>query len=140
MEWEYNGKPVTDEMTEGYIGFVYVIRNTTNDRLYIGKKRLIRKVTKPPLKGSKRKRRSIVPSDWRDYYGSNDDLLSDVAELGSDKFERKIIRFCKTLAECSYFEAKEQFTTDAILNERYYNKWIMCKIRADHLKSVQLST
>lgn len=138
MEWTYNDKPITDDVIKGYIGFVYIIRNTTNNRLYIGKKKLVRKVTKPPLKGKKRKRRSVVQSDWKDYYGSNDDLLSDVAELGSDKFERKIIRFCKTLGEMSYFEAKEQFTTDAILDERYYNKWISCKIRADHLKDVKL--
>lgn len=135
-EWTYNSTPVTDQMTEGFVGFVYVIRNTVNDRKYIGKKKLIRKVTKPPLKGTKRKRRSIVESDWREYFGSNDDLLADVSSLGSDKFERKILRFCKSLGEMSYFEAKFQFSTDAILSDTYYNKWISARVRADHMKGL----
>lgn len=138
MEWTYNNAPVTDEIIEGFIGFVYEITNLTNGRKYLGKKKFVRKVTKPPLKGSKRKRRSVVPSDWREYYGSNDDLLSDVDRLGSDKFERKIIRLCKTLGECSYFEAKEQFAVDAILDERYYNKWLSVRVRGDHMKDVKL--
>lgn len=132
--WTYNNTPVTDEMTEGFVGFVYIIRNLITGKSYIGKKKLVRKVTKPPLKGTKRKRRSVVESDWKSYHGSNDDLLADVAELGSDKFERKIIHFCKTLGEMSYVEAKLQFQTDAILSEDYYNSWIMVRIRASHLK------
>lgn len=136
MEWIYRDTPVTDEMTEGYVGFVYVITNLITGRKYIGKKKLTKKQTRPPLKGTKRKRVTIITSDWRDYYGSNDELNSDVQKLGEENFERRIIRFCKTLGECSYFEAKEQFATDAIINEQYYNVWLSVRVRANHLKGL----
>ena len=66
--------------------FVYLITNTTNNRKYIGKKLAKRKVTRPPLKGKKNKRRSTKESDWRTYWGSSEHLKNDVNELGEDKF------------------------------------------------------
>lgn len=135
-EWIYNNTAVTDDIVDGYIGFVYIIRNLISGKAYIGKKRLTKKTTKPPLKGTKRKRVTITSSDWRNYFGSNDDLLADVKELGSDKFERKILRLCKSLGECSYFEAKYQFSSDCILSEEYYNHWISVRVRKNHLKGL----
>ena len=35
--WTYQEKPI-DELPEDVVGFVYQITNTTNDRMYIGKK------------------------------------------------------------------------------------------------------
>lgn len=133
MEWTHNDLPVTDEDVKGYVGFCYIITNTTDGRMYFGKKKLTRKKTRPPLKGKKRKRKEIVESDWRDYYGSSEDLLKDVELLGKDKFTRQILRFCKTLGECSYFEAKYIFEYDAIVSESFYNHWVSCRIRSSHL-------
>lgn len=137
MEWTYENTPVTDEMTEGYVGFVYVITNSMNGRKYIGKKKLTKKQTRKPLKGQKRKRVTISASDWRDYYGSNEELQEDVSKHGTENFKREILRFCKTLGECSYFEAKYQFETDAIINEEFYNVWLSVRVRASHLKGVE---
>ena len=79
MHWTYQGKEITN-MPEDVVGFVYLITNTTNGRMYIGKKLAKFKRSRPPLKGRKNKRRYKVHSDWQDYYGSSDDLGFRVAE------------------------------------------------------------
>ncbi len=66
MQWTYQGK-IVEEISEEYIGFVYLITNLTNGKKYIGKKLAKFKVTKKPLKGKKNKRRSTKESDWRTY-------------------------------------------------------------------------
>lgn len=132
----YNGKKVTDSDVEGFVAFVYVIENIKTGRKYIGKKRLTKKISRKPLKGKKRKRVSYVESDWKDYWGSNETLLNDI-QLAQDKkfFKRKILRLCKTISESSYYEAKIQFVEDVLLHpDKFYNEWIMVKIRSSHLR------
>ena len=53
--------------------------------------------------------RSKVDSDWRDYYGSSDELSKDVTTLGKENFTREILHYCTSKAHTSYLEAKEQF-------------------------------
>ena len=81
MQWTYQGNEITN-MPEDVVGFVYLITNTTNGRMYVGKKLAKFKRSRPPLKGRKNKRRYKVNSDWQDYYGSSDDLTIDVNKLG----------------------------------------------------------
>jgi hypothetical protein len=50
MTWTYKNKEVTEIPAE-FIGFVYLITNTTNDRKYIGKKLTQFKRSRKPLKG-----------------------------------------------------------------------------------------
>lgn len=135
-DWIYRGKSFTPDDIKDYICFVYLITNTITKRAYIGKKNFYRAVTKPPLKGRVNKRRSKTNSDWLTYYGSNDELNNDVKTLGAENFERKILRLCVTKGESTYYEAKYQFEYDAILSDKYYNTWISCKVRKDHLKAL----
>jgi hypothetical protein len=127
MQWTYQGQPV-DEISENIIGFVYLITNLTNGKKYIGKKLTQFKKTRPPLKGKKNKRRSLVESDWRDYWGSSDRLNADIAELGTDKFTREILYYCTGRGELSYLEAKEQFDREVLLTDEYYNGIINVRI------------
>ena len=90
MQWTHQGNKITN-MPEDVVGFVYLITNTTNGRMYIGKKLARFKRSRPPLKGRKNKRRYKVDPDWQDYYGSSDDLTIDVNKLGKDKFKREIL-------------------------------------------------
>jgi Putative endonuclease segE, GIY-YIG domain len=130
MTWFYNGLPVT-EVIDDYVGFVYIIENLTNHKKYIGKKLFWFKKTKIV---KKKKKRLKEESDWRSYFGSNEKLKQDVELLGQLQFRRTIIRLCKTKGEMSYYEAKEQFLVDALLNEQYYNEWLSLRVRKSHMK------
>ena len=119
---------VYEAIPEDAFGFIYEIVNTTNGKKYIGKKQMIRKIRRNPLKGKKRKRIDYVESDWKTYTGSSDALNIDIATLGLEKFIFKILKFCNSKFELSYFEAKMQFEKDVLLSEDHYNGIINCRI------------
>lgn len=131
MSWLYEDKEFTD--VEDYYGFIYLIENLVNGKKYIGRKFL----TKAGYKTVKGKRKKIrVESDWRDYYGSSNSLKEDIDYYGKDSFRRTILRLCKSRGECNYFETKYIFDNDAILDPKYYNSWVSCKIQASHVKAL----
>ena len=125
--WTHNGKLV-DELPADCEGFVYLITNLTNERKYVGKKLARFKVTKPPLKGKKNKRRSTKESDWRTYWGSSEHLLSDVEKLCEENFTREILHYCQSRGMLSYLEAKEQFDREVLLSDEYYNGIINVRV------------
>jgi glucose-6-phosphate isomerase len=112
---------------------VYIITNLTNNRKYVGKKLAKFKKTLPPLKGKKRKRHKKIESDWRTYWGSNDELKSDVERLGSENFTREIIHFCPSRGVASYLEAAEQFSRKVLETDDYYNGIINVRIGGSKL-------
>lgn len=113
------------------IGFVYEIKNEKEDKYYIGKK-LFTKAAYKQVKGKRKKIRK--ESNWKDYYGSNAELLEDVKIHGKENFTRRILRLCKSKGELSYYEAKYQFEDDVLYDKASYNTWIQCKIHKKHLK------
>jgi|TARA_A100000171_G_scaffold48367_1_gene55735 hypothetical protein len=119
---------VYGSIPENAFGFIYEITNTINGKKYIGKKQMTRKIRRKPLKGKKRKRIDHIESDWKTYTGSSDALNIDISTLGIDKFVFKILKFCNSKFELSYFEAKMQFEKDVLLSEDYYNGIINCRI------------
>ena len=140
MTWLYRKREVK-EIPDIYIGFVYLITNNLSGRKYIGKK--LAKFKKTTYKtvtlnnGTKKKKkiRSLVDSDWRDYWSSSDELKKDVQALGQANFTREILKYCITRTELSYYEAKYQFQHDVLLNEGlWYNGWIFVKVRQVHLR------
>ncbi len=86
------------------------------------------KRSRPPLKGRKNKRRYKVDSDWRDYYGSSDELTVDVNKLGKENFKREVLFFCNSKAELSYVEAREQFARKVLESDDYYNGHIRVRV------------
>ena len=140
MKNEYTGwKLVTtnknlEEAPKEYVGFVYLITDTETGMKYIGKKKFWSKVTRPPLKGKKNKRRSLKESDWKDYYGSSEVVKNLVENTGEWRFKRQILRLCKTTGEMSYFEMKEQIERDVLLKpDEYYNAFVGGKIHRKHV-------
>ena len=127
MHWIYEDKPVKD-LPDDCVGFVYEITNIANGRKYIGKKLAKFKKSRPPLKGRKNKRRYKVESDWRDYFGSNDELLSDIEKDGKQRIQREILFYCKSKAELSYVEAREQFNRKVLETDEYYNGHIRVRV------------
>lgn len=138
MSWFYQGVEV-ELLPEDCIGFVYLITNTVTGRKYIGKKLAkFSKTTYRTVKlknGTKKKKkiRNKVDSDWRTYYGSNDELNKDIQTLGADKFQRDILYYCKSKAECSYIEAREQFTHKVLESADYYNGHIQVRVHGSHI-------
>ena len=138
MSWTHNGA-IVQVLPEDCIGFVYLITNTTTGRKYIGKK--LAKFSKTSYKvvkqknGEKKKKKikSKVDSDWQTYYGSNDMLNEDVNNLGKDKFTREILFYCKSKAQCSYIEAREQFTHKVLESTDYYNGQISVRVHGSHI-------
>lgn len=131
---EYN--PPSELNPKEIYGFVYLIENKINGRKYIGKKFLFRKKVLPITKTRKRRKHTLIESDWRDYFGSSEELLNDVKKYGSKNFTRIILHFCKNKAECAYLELYEQVTRNVLLSEEYYNSWISARVRKSHLKDL----
>ena len=130
LNWTYKQVIFTEDMIGDNYGFVYVITNLITNKKYIGKKNFYFSKTRQ-VKG--KKKRYKVDSDWKDYYGSNDELNDHVALYGDKKFKREILRLCKSKGEMTYFEAKYQFEYGVLEKKDWYNTWIMCKIRKNHL-------
>ena len=131
MTWYHDGVPY--EYDGVSFGFVYLIENITTGRKYIGRK-YFTSAGYRQINGKKKKIRK--PSDWQDYWGSNETLKREVAETGENNYRRVILHLCKSKSECSYYETFEIFSRHALLNELYYNDWCSCKIRRAHLKSL----
>jgi hypothetical protein len=129
--WQYDGKDFTEDLIGDNYGFVYQIKNLTNDRKYIGKKFFYSAKTKQV---NLKKKKIKVPSDWQTYYGSSDTLKQDVLSLGHENFSREILHLCRSKGECGYLEAKEQFIRGVMESEDYYNTWIMVRVRKSHIK------
>ena len=140
MVWLYENTHV-EQLPEDCVGFVYLITNTVSGRKYIGKKlakfsKTTYKVVK--LKNGNKKRKKIkskIDSDWQLYYGSNDQLNQDILALGADNFTREILFYCRSKAECSYVEAREQFNHRVLESDDWYNGQIVCRIHGSHIKN-----
>jgi len=135
--WLYEGKPYDpkfEDIPPEYVGFVYRITDTETGEMYIGQKRFHKTKTLPITKTRKRRVKTRVESDWRDYFGSNVEVQRLVECKGPENYKREILKLCRTKGECSYYEAKLQFEYDVLLSDEYYNKFIGCKIHASHIK------
>jgi hypothetical protein len=138
MTWLYQDTPI-ETLPEDCVGFVYLITNLTNERKYIGKKLAkFSKTTQKTVKlknGTKKKKkiRTKVDSDWRDYYGSSPELTKDVESQGKDNFKREILYYCKSKSECSYIEAREQFSRKVLESKDYYNGHIQVRVHGSHI-------
>lgn len=137
--WLYKNKELT-ELPVGCEAFVYLITNKTSGMMYVGKKLAKFKITKPPLKGKKNKRRSTKESDWREYWGSSDRLKSDIEQLGSENFTREILHFCPSRGIASYLEAREQFERRVLETDDYYNGIINVRIGGSNILKDYLKT
>ena len=133
MTWLYQNTPV-ETLPDSCVGFVYLITNNLTGRKYIGKKLAkFSKTTYRTVKqknGIKKKKRirSKIDSDWQQYYGSSADLSADIEKLGTDNFTREILYYCASKSECSYIEARVQFSRRVLESQDYYNGHIQVRV------------
>ena len=132
--WTFNGK-LFESTPEEYQGFVYQLTEIHSNKKHIGKKNFWKPKTLPINKTRKRRVRTRVESDWKDYYGSSNEVRKIVEEHGTQTFKREILKLCKNKGEMSYYEAKLQFDNDVLFRDDYYNNFIGCRIHAKHLTS-----
>ena len=138
MSWKYENI-IIETLPEDCVGFVYLITNNITGRKYIGKK--LAKFAKTTYKvvkqknGTKRKKkiRSQIDSDWKEYYGSSIELTNDIETLGKDCFTREILYYCKSKAQTSYIEAREQFTRKVLETDDYYNGHVQVRVHKNHI-------
>jgi hypothetical protein len=135
--WIYNGEEFTSEMIGDCLGFVYLLTDTHNGKKYVGKKKFWSKVTKAPLKGKTRKRRSVKESDWSNYFGSSTETQALVEEFGPSRFRREILHLCETAGVMGYLELKEQMDREVLLDDSYYNGIIQARIHRSHVKKLK---
>lgn len=139
MTWLHQSQEIT-QLPETCVGFVYLITNRLSGRMYIGKKLARFKKTtyrNVKLKNGKKKRKKIrgsTDSDWQTYWGSNEELSADVILLGEENFTREILYYCQSKAECSYIEAREQFSRRVLESDDYYNGHIQVRVHGSHIK------
>ena len=138
MSWYYNNV-LAEVPPEEAVGFVYLITNLVSGKKYIGKKLLVfskttyKTVTLKNGTKKKKKIRSKVPSDWKDYYGSSLELSKDIELLGKENFTREILVYCTSKAECSYIEAKLQFENKVLESTDWYNGQISVRVHGSHI-------
>ena len=140
MTWLYEHTPIS-ELPEDCIGFVYLITNNITGKKYIGKK--LAKFSKTTYKtvklknGNKKRKkiRSKIDSDWQQYYGSSPNLTEDINKIGTGNFKRVILYYCKSKGECSYIEAREQFSRRVLESDDYYNGHIQVRVHGSHIKN-----
>jgi len=138
MTWTYQNQ-IVETLPEDCVGFVYLITNNLTGRKYVGKK--LAKFSKTTYKtvklknGTKKKKkiRSKIDSDWQEYYGSSPNLTADVEKLGKENFTRQILHYCKSKAETSYIEAREQFDRKVLETDEYYNGHIQVRVHGSHI-------
>ena len=100
-KWLYKGKEVNDIEDFGEqtpFGFVYLIKNITTNKIYVGKKFLQHKKTKKLGKKAiaeqtgpgrkKTKEVTYAESDWKTYWGSCKPLHNDITLSGTVLWQR----------------------------------------------------
>lgn len=137
INWTYKGKEITDVKQIGSpFGFVYIIKNLSNDMYYVGSKQVVsvrkkkfgkRKIAR--LKDKRLKKYEVITSEmrgWKEYVGSSKKLCEDINEKGH-KYKKEILYLCHSKTELKYKEAQEIICSDALVDEMSYNANISIK-------------
>jgi len=125
--WTYKNKTIDsiDEMPENTIGFIYIIRQLSTNKKYIGRK-LISKASSKTVNGKKKKTRK--ESDWKDYWSSSPKIKEWIKENGTDDFTKEILLFVSSKSELMYAEEYALYMTNALLDDTWLNDNIRAKV------------
>ena len=129
--WRYNGSVFDGSLIGDNYGFVYRITNNTTKQSYIGRKYFWQK--RKPRNSSKttKRRRVTSESNWKNYYGSSDELKADVKRYGRESFTRVILSLHKTPGRVNYEETRQLFINNVLTealddgSPAYYNSNIL---------------
>jgi len=135
--WIYQGRVITSikDMPEGTYGFIYEVIYKPTDVRYIGKKvlyfernkRLGKKAlaalreerSKKGLRGRVPiKQKVITESDWKDYFGSQKEIITlSQEDNAGENWEKRILEFVPNKKLLTYYETKHLFKNDVLENQ-----------------------
>ena len=135
--WTYQERVITSikDMPEGTYGFIYEVIYKPTDVRYIGKKvlyfernkRLGKKAlaalreerSKKGLRGRVPvKQKVITESDWKDYFGSQKEIVTlSQEDNAGENWEKRILEFVPNKKLLTYYETKHLFKNDILENQ-----------------------
>lgn len=145
--WLHEGRLITEisDMPEGTYGFIYEVLHKPTGKKYLGKKVLyfernvkLGKRALEELKAERKaagiggrvpqKKKVVKESDWKNYYGSHEEIKRLVKESDPEDFTRRILQFVPEKKLLTYYECKYLFI-NSVLDERnnYINDNILGK-------------
>jgi hypothetical protein len=130
---------------DDYYGYVYLTTNMLTGEAYIGKKIFKNSTNKKlgkkeiaalPTKRGRvtSKKKIIIESNWKTYYGSSDEVKEWVKNVPKDKLLRVVLRLCKSSKELTYYETKYLFQYNVLEDNRYVNGNILGRFFPKDLK------
>lgn len=134
MNWLYH-KTITTEDIESFYGFIYEIEYE-NGMKYVGKKTMWSETKKhlgkkelAKITDKRLKTYTIVrkESNWKKYNGSCKQAID------SPIAKKRILRFCETKLDLTYWEESFLMARDVLFNDKYYNSNIAGKYYAGKL-------
>ena len=136
--WTYKGVEFTDisQFPEGVVGFVYEIRHKLTGKFYVGKKNLYSTRTKAmgkkelaqlTDKRASKKKKIVSESDWKTYYGSEEELKKDIKLYAESNFHREILHFSFDSRSLTYQEVRYQILKGVLESDNCYNRSILGK-------------
>lgn len=134
--WLLKGKPYDpkfEDIPPEYVGFVYRITDTKTGEMYIGQKRFHKTKTLPVTKTRKRRKKTLVESDWRTYHSSSEIIKENVAAGLSDRYRREILKFGYSKGDLNYLEMFWQVQLNVLFNDKYLNGIINARIHKKHV-------
>lgn len=130
--WMYKGEVFTSEHINDTHGFIYLIKEKSTGRMYIGQKHFWTKKVKTV---NKKKKKVKVESDWKKYYSSSNYINEKVAAEGVEDFERYILMMVQSDGYLNYYEMKLQVDLRVLeFPEKYINGYIGGRISSMHIK------
>lgn len=130
--WLYKNKVFTSEDINNVHGFIYLIKEKSTGRMYIGQKHFW---TKKIRMVNKKKKKIKCESDWKKYYSSSNYIMEKVATEGIDDFERYILMMVQSSGMLNYAELLLQVDFRVLENpEKFINGYIGGRISTSHIK------
>lgn len=146
VSWRFKDQLITEisDMPEGTYGFIYRVTHLPTKKKYIGKKVLFFernvKLGKRELQALKEERKAagiggrlpakkkvVKESDWKEYYGSQEEIKKLVRYSKPEDWTREILDFVPTKKLLTYYEIKHIFINNALEDNDFLNDNILGK-------------
>ena len=138
-QWIHKGLSVysIDNMPENTYGFIYEVTHIPTGKKYLGKKVLYfernKRLGKRELEALREERKAkgiggrlplkkkvIAESDWKNYYGSQKEILELVKEGNERDFKREILQYVPDKKQLTYYECKYLFINEVLETRNNY--------------------